>query len=221
MIIERVLAGSLFLLIIILNLASDRFGYETFGKIKPETKLRETSDNLSKFKTGFALIIIEHASIVALAVVMFVAFNEFNTALAATWLVVRTGEGLIQIYYKKNYWRLLKLGRRFSGAGEAEKSALTESVREILITKNRVFMITQVLFSIGTVAYSSLFVAYDVVPLFIGWFGIAAGIIYGAGNVIKLARTESQAVWNIGGLLVLIFELVLGGWLVINTIVTS
>lgn len=90
----------------------------------------------------------------------------------------------------------------------------------ILETKNRIFTITQVLFSIGTLAYSVLFVAFDILPLYIGWFGIAAAAIYGTGSSVKL-KTGSQAVWNIGGLLILVYELVLGGWFVINTIITS
>ena len=90
----------------------------------------------------------------------------------------------------------------------------------ILATKNRIFTVAQVLFSIGTLSYSILFVIYSILPLYIGWFGIAAAVVYGTGSAVKL-KTGSQAVWNVGGLLILVYELVLGGWLVINTIITS
>jgi len=48
----------------------------------------------------------------------------------------------------------------------------------------RSFTFAQILFSIGTLAYSILFVTYGVVPAIIGWFGIVASILYGFGNGI-------------------------------------
>ena len=140
--------------------------------------------------------------------------------MAITWLVFRTAEGLIQIYYKKDYYKFLDLSKQYSAADEIGKSSLIETGQKILETKNKIFEITQILFSIGTLSYSVLFVAYDVLPLYIGWFGIMSAVIYGTGSCIKL-KTDSQAVWNVGGLLILIYELVLGGWLVINTIITA
>ncbi|MFX1597331.1 MAG: DUF4386 family protein [Promethearchaeota archaeon] len=72
---------------------------------------------------------------------------------------------------------------------------------------------TQFFFSIGTLAYSILFVTYGVVPLFIGWFGIIASILYGFGDGIFLKKPNFKVPWSIGGLLILLFELILGIWL--------
>jgi hypothetical protein len=69
------------------------------------------------------------------------------------------------------------------------------------------------LFSIGTLAYSILFVTYEVVPAIIGWFGIVACIPYGLGNGIILVKPNFKVLLYIGGLLILLFEIVLGGWL--------
>lgn len=210
----------MFLLIIIFNVVAERFSYETFSTLNPEEKFKAIHDNQRRFKTGFWLIVIEHVFLIGLAIALFAAFSRFNTALAVTWLVFRTAEGLIQIYYKKDYYRFLDLSERYSDAGETGNDSLEKTGLEILGTKNRIFTITQVLFSIGTLSYSVLFVVYNVLPLYIGWFGIAAAVIYGAGSAVKM-KTGSQAVWNIGGLLILVYELVLGGWLVINTIITN
>ena len=68
---------------------------------------------------------------------------------------------------------------------------------------------------IGTLAYSILFVAYEAVPVIFGWFGITVSIIYGFGNGIVLVNPEIKILGNIGGLLVLIFELGLGLWLLL------
>ena len=218
---DRIISGCLFLLIIAFNLTADRFGYETFSKLNPEEKFKEVSGNPRRFRVAFRLIVIEHVFLIGLAIALFLAFSQYNLALAVTWLVFRTAEGLIQIYYKKDYWKLLTLSEQYSVAGETGKDSLIKAGLKILETKNRVFSLTQLFFSIGTLSYSILFVAYSILPLYIGWFGISAAVIYGAGSIIKLLKTESQAVWNIGGLLILVYELVLGGWLVINTIITS
>ncbi|HEY94279.1 MAG TPA: DUF4386 domain-containing protein [Dehalococcoidia bacterium] len=210
----------MFLLIIIANVAAERFGYETFSKLNPEEKFKEIHNNRRRFKTAFRLIVTEHIFLIALAVSMFVAFSGFNIALALTWLVSRTVEGLVQIYYKKDYYKFLDLSEQYSAADTTGKDSLVKTGLKILETKNRIFTSAQVLFSIGTLSYSVLFVTHEIVPLYIGWFGIAAAVVYGLGSGVKL-KTGSQAVWNIGGLLILVYELVLGGWLVINTIITS
>jgi len=220
LIVERIIAGSLFLLIIIFNVAAVRFGYETFSKLNPEEKFIEVHNNPRRFRTAFWLIVIEHVFIIAVAIVLFVAFNEYNIALATTWLVFRTAESLIQIYYKKDYYKFLDLSEQYPGIVESGKDSLVNQGLKILETKNKVFTFAQILFSIGTLSYSVLFVAYNILPLYIGWFGVAAAVIYGVGSAIKL-KTGSQAVWNVGGLLILVYELVLGGWLVINTIITA
>lgn len=221
MIVERVLSGLFFLLIIITNLASDRFGYETFNEPDPVSKLKKIANSPRRFKISFILILTEHACIIALAAAMFMAFSRYNMALAVIWTVFRTGEGLIQIYYKKEYWRLLGMALQYQAASDSEKSALEESGRNILKTKNTVFTYTQVLFSIGTLAYSIMFVTYETMPIIIGWFGTVASIIYGSGSGISLVKDGNKAIWNIGGLLILLFELITGGWLVINTLITQ
>jgi hypothetical protein len=92
-------------------------------------------------------------------------------------------------------------------------------VHSVLTTKNTVFTFAQILFSIGTLAYSILFATYGVVPEIIGWFGIVASVLYGFGSGIKLVKSNIKALWNIGGLLILIFELVLGIWLMLSPII--
>jgi len=68
-------------------------------------------------------------------------------------------------------------------------------------------------FSPGTLAYSILFVTYGVIPAIIGWFGIVASIVYGFGNGVTIVKPNFKVLWNLGGLFILIFEVVLGGWL--------
>ena len=215
--IEMFLSGFLFWFIIVTNLVSGRFGYDqiTFGALDPEAKLQKIGNDPKKFKISVLLILIEHFSIISLVIMLFFAFSPFSIMLAVVWTIFRIGEGLIQIYNKKDYWGLLNIARKYSGTSGAEKNALIDLGNGILKTKNSIFTLTQILFSIGTLAYSILFVTYEVVPPIIGWLGIVASIIYGFANGIRPV-TPNKILWSLGGLLILLFEIVLGGWLIFS-----
>jgi hypothetical protein len=203
----------------ITNIASERLGHEIFSDLDADAKLQKINNDPKKFKISIVLALIEHVSIISLAVTLFIAFSPYNILLAVVWTIFRIGEGLIQIYNKKNYWGLLKLAREYSGISGAENYTFIDLGCSILKTKNSSFIFAQVLFSIGTLAYSFLFVTYGVVPEIIGWFGIVATIFYGFGNGIKLVKPNFKILWNLGGLLILLFEVVLGGWLLFSSFI--
>jgi len=210
------LSGFLFWFIIITNIASGRFGYITLNEVDSATKLQRINGSPKNFKIGVGLILVEHISIIALAAMLFIALNPYNLILAIIWTILRTGEGLVQIYFKKNYLRLLDLAGRYSLASGFEKDALVESGRLILKTKNSSFLFAQLLFSAGTLTYLIVFISQGVVPVFIGWFGIVAATLYGLGSGILLVKPNFTVLPKIGGLLILLLELVVGGWLLFN-----
>jgi len=217
--IENILSGFLFLFIIITNMVSNRFGYETFSSLDSDTKLKKINKDPKKFKIGTTLILLEHIGIISLAIMLFLTFNSYSLPLAAIWTVSRITEGLIQIINKKSYWNLVNISIQYAEANGTEKKSLSDLTYKILKTKNSVFTLAQILFSVGTISYSILFVTSGVVPELVGWFGIIASVIYGFGSGIKLAKTNIKAVWSIGGLLILIFELILGLWLMLSPII--
>ncbi len=206
----EILAGILFLLIIITNITSGRFGYETFSNLNSEAKLQKINKDPKKFKIGTILILIEHTFIIFLAIMLFIAFSPYNIILGITWTIFRITEASIQIYNKKSYWKLLNIAKQYSETSGIKKEALSDLAQSILKTKNNVFTFAQILFSIGTLSYSILFVIYLVIPDFMGWFGIIASIIYGIGSGVKLLKPNFKVLWGLGGLLILIFELILG-----------
>jgi len=211
--IEIWLSGFFFLFIIVTNLVSDLFGYKTLGDVDAESQLQFINKSPTKFKIGVIIILIEHLGIISLAITLLIAFSPYNIILGIIWCISRIIEALIQIYDKKNYWGLLNIAINYLDTSGAEKDALIESSNSIFNTKKFRFSIAQLFFSIGTLGYSILFVIYGVVPLFIGWFGIVASILYGLGSGMFLRKSPIKALWSIGGLLILIFELTLGIWL--------
>ena len=216
-----ILSGFLFLLIIvILMLATSRYGYDIFSELDSATKLQEINENPQKFRTGTLLVITEHVVIISLAFSLFIAFSPYNLLLGVIWVIARGGEGLIQIYNKSKFLGLQEIAKQYSGVSGAEKEALSENALAILKSKNSTFSLAQILFSIGTLAYSILFVMTGVVPELLGWFGIVASIIYGFGNAVSRVRPNFKALWDLGGLLIWIFELILGGWLLATPFIT-
>jgi hypothetical protein len=208
------ISGFLFLLIIVVLIqANMKYGYEIYSKLDPEAQLQKIGEDPKKFRTGTLLVVFEHLVIVSLAATLFIAFSSFNLLLGIVWVIARGTEGLIQINNKRNYLRLQDIASQYSETTGTERDVLTDTALSILKSKNSTFSIAQVLFSIGTFAYSLLFVLYGVIPIYIGWFGIVASIIYGLGNGIQYVRPTSGSLWDLGGLLIWIFELILGGWL--------
>ena len=216
--IEMMLSGFLFLLIIITLIIAERFGYSVISDLDSETKLQEINKDTKKFKIGTVLALIEHGTIIALAITLFLAFNSFNITLAVIWTISRITEGLIDFYNEKNYWGLLNIARQYSSSSGAEKQSLNELGHSILKTKNRVLAFAQILFSIGTLSYSILFATSEAIPVpaIIGWLGIVASILYGFANGIILVMPKKAKKFFVVGLLILIFELVLGGWLLFS-----
>jgi hypothetical protein len=214
------LSGFFFYFIIITNVLSGKFGYKTFGDVDLEAHLQKIQDDPRRFKISVVLILIEHLSIISLAVTLFIAFGlPYNIILGIVWVISRIGEALIQIYDKNNYWGLLNLAKRYFGTSGAEKDALIDLGRSIIKTKEFRFGFAQILFSVGTLAYSILFVTYGDALTIIGWFGIVASILYGFGNGVFLIKPNIKALWNIGGLLILLFEIILGGWLLLYSVI--
>ncbi len=220
--IEMFLAGFLFLFIIVTLTASSQLGNKiTFGgnDFDPDVKLQGIIEDPKRFRMSVYLAFVEHGSIIALAIAMFAAFSSYNLLLGSVWLIARTVESLINFNSQKNYWGLLNISSQYSGASGAEKVAVSDSCRTIVETKNYRFSFAQVLFSIGTLSYSIVFVisAIDVLSI-IGWFGIIASLLYVFGNAIMVVKPKNKILASLGGLLIFIFEAVLGVWLIYYSI---
>ncbi|MHA2424533.1 MAG: DUF4386 domain-containing protein [Candidatus Thorarchaeota archaeon] len=211
-----IVSGFFFLLIIVLLMvATSKYGYDIHSELDSHAKLTEISDDPQKFRTGVLIVIVEHLVIVSLAISLFIAFSPFNLILGITWVFARGIEGLIQIPSKRKYLGLLTIAEQYSN-NETEKDSLADKALIILKSKNSTFSLAQILFSVGTFAYSLLFVLTAAVPVLLGWFGIVASVVYGLGNGVYQIKPSNKALWDLGGLLIWIYELILGGWLLIT-----
>ena len=222
--IEIFLAGFLFLFVIVTIMVSSQLGNKIiFGEsdLDSDALLKDIVENPNRFRMSVYIALFEHGAIITLALVLFIAFSHINLILGVLWVVARTIEGFIIFNNEKNYWKLLSISRHYSSSSGTEQIAIRDAGFSILKIKSLRFTYAQMLFSIGTFAYSILFVIYEVVPILIGWFGVIAAILYGLGNVIIVAKPRKNAIAGLGGLLIFIFEAVLGIWLIYASIFIS
>jgi len=202
-----------------LNIPMGVFGKRMveIGNYDSDAWLQNVNKNPNKYKISILLALIEHALVITLTIMLFIVFSSYNIILGIVWVPFRMGEGLVQIYDEKNYWKLLNIARQHSVTSGAEKKSLSDLSRNILQTIKYRYIFVGLLWAIGTLAFSILLVTYEVVPPIIGWLGIVASISLGFGDGIEIVKPnlkpKFEVLTAIGGLSAIIFEIILGGWL--------
>jgi hypothetical protein len=132
------LAGFLYLLILVLYLVTmPLFGYIVeIGDYDSDAELQKIINNPKNWQISIIFALIAHASIIALPIMLFIAFSQYNIILGIVWTIFRLGEGLILLYNDKDYWGLLNMARQYSVTSGAEKKSLSDLARTILQTKD-------------------------------------------------------------------------------------
>ncbi len=207
------LSGFLLLFIMIAIMASVQFGNKIWDDLDSDTRLQSIHNDPKKYKISIVLAFIHNFSIIALVIMLFIAFRSYSIILGIVWITFRTGESLILSYNEKSRWGLLNIAKQYSVSKGAEKKSWSDKALTILKAKDSRFKFAQIPFSIGTIAYSIPFITYGVVPAIIGWFGIVAGILYGFGNGIEPIKPNFKVLRYFGSGMIWLFELVFGVWL--------
>jgi hypothetical protein len=213
------LSGFLFLFILVLNLVMGALGYQMEkDDYDPDKDLKKINKNSKKFKIGIGLALIEHGCVIALTILLFIAFSSYSLLLGIVWGIFRTCEGLIQFYNEPFYWKLINIAKKYSTVSGTEKKSLSDSASSIFKGKDTRFKYAMICWSIGTFAFSIALVNSEFVPVFIGWLGIIASILVGLGTAIKLVKPKIKLAL-IGALFAIVFEIIIGGWLIYYSII--
>ena len=211
------LAGFLFLAIIVANIVSASYGNELFSDLDSRKRLEQIGNDPDRFRLSVLTGVLEHLAIIALAATLYRALGAYNQTLGLVWVVARSLEGLILLYNEFKYWSLLDLARRFSVSSGVSQDDLIEVGRVVLQSKNSLFLVASIFFGIGTIAYSYLFLSHGLLPRTICWAGLVFGLLYGAGNGVRLFFPNFVLVPSVSGLGILLFELSLGLWLLFKS----
>lgn len=215
-----VASGFLFLFILILNLTMGALGYlMEKDDYDVDADLQKINDNPRKFQISIMLALIEHGSVIALAILLFFAFSPYNMLLGIVLVIFRIGEGLIQFSNEPNYWGFLDIARQYSCNICIDKTSLSDSARNLFKTKDTRFKFAMICWSIGSLAFSIVLVTSEVVPVILGWLGLVASILVGFSTGMKLTKPNFKDFTIIGGLLAIVFEVTIGGWLLITPLI--
>ncbi|MFX1490430.1 MAG: DUF4386 family protein [Promethearchaeota archaeon] len=215
------LSGFFFLLILILQIIMAVFGYvlePTPKHYESDAKLIAFNKSPKKFKIGVGLALFEHICVISLAIMLFFIIGPYSLLFGIVVIIFRVPEGAIQVYIEKDYWGLLTLAEKYSVISDMEKNSLLDSYRSILKTKSIRFAFAMIGWSVGTLAFSLALVIYGLTLPFIGWIGFVTSILIGFTNGMKLVKPDVkayEAVSSISGLLAIVFEVLIGGWLLI------
>lgn len=213
--IETWLSGFLFLFILVLYLILlPVLGYK-LEIDDMDTELQMIDKDSKRFQVSIGLALFHNACVIMLAIMLFIAFGAYNMILGMVWTIFRIGEGLILSYNDiKNYGGLLNMARKYSGASGAEKTSLSDLARTMTKTKSSLFAFAMIFWSIGSLAFSIMLVTYGVNPI-IGWIGIVASVLIGFSDGILFVKQKKVIFESIGGLVALLFEVLIGVWLLL------
>ncbi len=185
----------------------------------PDADLQKINNNLKKFQISFMLALIHNSSVIALTILLFIAFSSYNLILGIVLLIFRIGEGLILFHNESNYWGFRNIARQYSVSSGEEKNSLRDLARSVFKTKDSRFKFAMVCWSIGTLAFSIVLVTSEVVPQIIGWLGIVASILVGFYDGLKLVKHSSKILNIFGALFAILFEVIIGGWLLFSPLI--
>ena len=92
LIIEMTLSGFLFLFILVLVLVMATLGYlMEKDDYDSDADLQKINKNPKKFQISIILALIHNSSVVALTILLFIAFSQYNQILGVVWTVFRIG----------------------------------------------------------------------------------------------------------------------------------
>ena len=210
--IETWVSGFLFLFILVLYLfLLPALGYKL--EIEDlDVEMQQINTVPKRFQASIGLALFHNTCVITLAILLFIAFGSYNLILGMILTIFRIGEGLILSYNDIKYWELLNIAKKYSGSSDAEKISLINVARTITETKSSRFAFAMIFWSIGSLAFSIILVTYSVVPIF-GWMGIVASILVGFGDGILFVKKKKVLFESIGGLVALLFEIIIGVWL--------
>lgn len=155
---------------------------------------------------------------------LFFGYSLYSILLGIILIIFRITEGSIHVYIEKNYWKLLNIAKKYSIANDSEKISLMNLYRNILQIKSKRFALTMICWSIGTLAFSIVLITYEIAPFFIGWLGFATSILIGLIDVLKSLKSDYKLyglISSISSLLAILFEILIGGWLLFFSLIIT
>jgi hypothetical protein len=214
------LLGAAFLIVIATTLIAtiplDVVVGNSIGSSVEPDMLEKISNNPTMMRIGILGGLLNSTAIVALAVLCYFVLKEQNRILALLALGLWLGEAIFFAMIQIGSLALIPLSRDFVNAA-APASPFYQTLGGFLYNGlyNQGFMILMWFYCTGGLLWYYLFYMSRYIPRAISVFGLLAVTLGLAGIVLQLFGFIDP---NLGFLLILPFELIIGGWLMLKGI---
>ncbi len=206
------LCGFLYIYILISNAASVGLGNRN-NEFDSSIKMPLIAANPGRYWMSVIMAIASHLGIVVISGMLFLAFNSYNRLLALIGSLLRLGEAFAMFYSEFTVLKLLDLSNEYM-LNQINRDTLRNIGDQILLTKNNTVDLGLLFLSVGAIAYCILFIQNGAAPSKIAWLGLASGLISALGILAKFS-TGFGIVAVIGMVLMMVFEISFGGWLIL------
>lgn len=211
------LCGFLYLFVLLTSLLSKG----TAGAPLDAEAVSSTLDGLAergrRFRISVVLDLISHASVVALAGALYLAFSPFNQSLALVAMLLRVVEGTIMSFNEVNNLVLLSVAQKFIPATGAEAVTLGTLGRTLIVAEDWGFKVGLAFFALGSLLFGILFISSGAVPSALAWWGAIAGLLAVVGRWLALVSPNLPLVLETASFVpIILFELVFGVWLLFS-----
>lgn len=164
-------------------------------------------------RVSIVVDLVSHASVVALAGALYLAFSPYNRSLALLAMLWRAAEGTIIAFNELNNAVLLSVARKFVSATGAEVVTLETLGRTLIVAEDWGLKIRLAFFALGSLLFGILFASSGAVPPALGWWGAVAGLLAVVGRWLAMVSPDVPLVVDASFVPLMLFEVVFGVWL--------
>ncbi len=204
--------GFLYLFILLTSILSKFMAGAPIDQENVSNALGAVAEGGKKFRLSVVLDLVSHASVVALAGALYLAFSPHNRSLALLGMLWRVAEGVIIAFNEINNVVLLAVAQKFISATGTEAVALETMGRTLIVAEGWGLKIGLAFFALGWLMYGILFVSSGAVPPILGWGAVVASLLAVVGRWAALVGPGAGLV-AISFVPIMLFELVFGVWL--------
>lgn len=207
------LCGFLFLFILFTSALSQMLSSATLDLEDVPGTMSKVAANDKKFRLSVVIDLVSHASIIALAGLLFIAFGPYGRALALIATLLRVAEGTILAINEVTNLVFLDVSQKSASAEGAQALALESMGRMLISTEQWGLKIALAFLALGALLYAILFVTSGAIPLPLGWFAVIAAILAVVGRWLVLVNPNVPMVLQASFVPYILFEIVFGFWL--------
>jgi hypothetical protein len=211
------IAGFTFLFYIAAGILSLVLFSQATGGQEIAAKLASIAQHALQLRLTIILGLLQAVCAIVLAVTLYAITRDQDSDLAMLALIFRVGEGLLNAVSTRDTLELLWIG---TSAGPKAPDAVTLQVLGKYLLDGPDWIMSAILFAMGSTVFSYLFLRGRTIPVPMAWLGVVASVLLAMGLPLQLAGFLRGPVTSYMWLPMAAFEVPLGFWLLVKGVKT-